>query len=218
VRPGPLALIALALALAVGGCGAAKHNPAALRLQREDLIATSRALAASESSVERELTAAKAAWPLVATGLPGAPTIALPAVGAAAASATKVAQPALFGEAQARSLTGPASKLASLFRDYTILTQRGWQLIAAAIDQIQHGSRTVARFARANVALYIDSVYDGHFELAQIGKKLRAAYQGLGGPAAFAGSLTRGEVAALARAYSEATARLRPHVRVQLGS
>jgi hypothetical protein len=75
-----------------------------------------------------------------------------------------------------------------------------------------------ARFARANVDLYIESVYDGHFELAQISEKLHKAYQNLGGPSAFGESLTPAEVNAVAAAYSEAAARLRPHVGVRLGS
>ena len=54
--------------------------------------------------------------------------------------------------------------------------------------QIEHGSPASARFARENVALYIESVYDGHFDLAQIGKKLPAAYRTLGG----AGRVRRG--------------------------
>jgi len=75
-----------------------------------------------------------------------------------------------------------------------------------------------AKFARENVGLYIESVYDGHFDLAQIAKRLRKGYHNLGGAAAFAGSLTPAEVNSLANAYSEATARLHPHVGVKLGS
>ena len=68
------------------------------------------------------------------------------------------------------------------------------------------------------MALYIESVYDAHFGLAQIGKKLLAGYRKLGGQAAFGAALTQGEVDALADAYSEATDRLHPHVGVRLGS
>ena len=69
-------------------------------------------------------------------------------------------------------------------------------------DQIEHGSPAGARFARENVALYIESVYDGHFDLAQIGKQLSDGYRELGGPAAFGRALTQAEVDALARVYS----------------
>ena len=51
---------------------------------------------------------------------------------------------------------------------------------------------SAAAFARANSPLYIESVYDGHFGLAQIGKNLTAGYRKLGGAAAFGKALTRG--------------------------
>ena len=87
----------------------------------------------------------------------------------------------LFGEAQARTLTGPASQLAGLFRSYALLSARGWKLLDAGLAQIESGSPASARFARENAPLYIESIYDGHFTLAQIGKKLLAAYGKLGG-------------------------------------
>ena len=155
----------------------------------------------------------------MANGLP-ADTSAIPraSILAAAQSAAAVTLPAQLQEAQAATLTGPASGMAGLFRAYSGLSARGWQLIGAAIEQIEHGSPTSARFARENVALYIESVYDGHFDLAQIGKKLPAAYRTLGGPAAFGAALTQAEVDALARAYSEGNDRLHPHPGVRLGS
>jgi hypothetical protein len=207
-------------ALALVGCaGRAAPKPAAERLRREDLIAVSRALMTPEHEVVTELAAAKAAWPHVANGLP-ADTAAIPRmpIQAAAQSAARVPLPALFQEAQAATLTGPASSIAGLFRTYQGLSARGWQMIGAQIDQIEHGSPTAARFARQNVALYIDSVYDGHFVLAQIGKKILAAYKTLGGPAGFGGALTQAEVEALAAFYSEADDRLQPHPGVRLGS
>ena len=99
-----------------------------------------------------------------------------------------------------------------------MLAALGWRMTGAAINQIQRGSPTEARFARKNVALYIESVYDAHFELAQLGKQLLDGYRALGGPKAFKGSLSQEEVDALARAYSEAADRLHPHVGVRLGS
>ena len=111
-----------------------------------------------------------------------------------------------------------APSLAGLFRAYSGLSTHGWQLIGAAIEQIEHGSPVAARFARANVALYIESVYDAHFGLAQVGKQLVAGYKTLGGASAFGPSLTQAEVDRLAGTYSEASDRLHPHPGVKLGS
>jgi hypothetical protein len=206
--------------LAASGCGSSKPaSSAGLRLQREDLLQVSRALQRLQAPVAAEVKATKAAWPLVANGLPAdTRTIGRPPLRTATETAARLEVPALFQEAQAVALTGPAAALAGLFRSYSGLATRGWQLIGAAIDQIEHGSPRAARFARANVALYIESVYDAHFNLAQIGKSLVSAYHKLGGSSAFARALTQAEVDALARAYSEEADRLHPHVGVRLGS
>lgn len=214
-------LLSVIVAGALSGCGGAGSTPAELRLQREDLVAVSRALASVERPVAIEVAAAKRAWPLIANGLPtGASALASTRVpvAAAATSAVHVLTPPMLGEAQADSLTGAGAGLAGLFRNYIGLTTRGWTLSSAAIDQIEHGSPNVARFARENVGLYIESVYDGHFDLAQIGKHLADGYRRLGGPSAFGRALTQAEVDALANAYSEANVRLHPHVGVRLGS
>jgi hypothetical protein len=174
-----------------------------------------------ERPIAIEVAAAKRAWPLVANGLPtGAGPLASTRVpvSAAATSATRIPTPPVLGETQADSLTGPGAGLAGLFRDYVGLTTRGWTLIGAAIEEIEHGSPAGARFARENVGLYVESVYDGHFDLAQIDKHLTDGYRQLGGPAAFGSTLTQAEVDALADAYSEASVRLHPHVGVRLGS
>jgi len=209
-----------AAATTLTACGSSQTaTPAALRLQREDLVAVGHALHTVERPVAVETAAAKRAWALVANGLPSpTPSIAAPAVTAASASAAKISLPAQLSEPQAASLTGPASQLAGLFRTFSGLIGNGWGLIGAAIGQIERGSPAAARFSRENVALYIESVYDGHFGLAQIGKKLLAGYKELGGPPSFGDLLTQGEVDSLARHYSEATERLHPHVGVRLGS
>lgn len=221
-----------------------------MRLEREDLVTTVHTLRSVEGPVNRELAAAKRAWPLVVNGLPAGSVQSVRApVRSAAASAAAIPKPSLF---EAHFLTGAATELAGLFMDFEGLSTRGWSLIGAAIDQIEAASPAslrsgpagteergaanangtgsgsaarptaakiaAARFARANVDLYIESVYDGHFELAQIAEKLRKAYENLGGPSAFGESLTPAEVNAVAAAYSEASARLRPHVGVKLGS
>ena len=72
-------------------------------------------------------------------------------------------------------------------------------------------STAAARFLRANAALYIYCVYDGHYDLSLIGKVVQSAYRKLGGPSVFGASLTQGQVGALARSYSIPTARLEPH-------
>ena len=203
-----------------GGGGTGKtSSTAALRLQREDLIAVSHALKAAEGPAASEVAATKLAWPIVANGLPAdAAAVASPAITAAGQSAEAIKVPALLQQAQAVSLTGPAAALAGLFRTYAGLSSRGWMLIGASTEEVDHGSPAAARFARENIPLYIESVYDGHFSLAQLGKKLRAGYEKLGGPASFGRALTQSEVDALADAYSEADDRLHPHVGVRLGS
>jgi hypothetical protein len=220
VRTATAVLLLSGTLLVAAGCGAGKPPTAAeLRLQREDLVAVSHALSSVERPVTSEVTATRLAWPLVANGLSVHP-VSNPhsPIAAATASAALVKVPALMQDAEAVALTGPASQLAGLFRSYTGLATRGWQLIGSSTQQIEHGSPAAARFARENVALYIESIYDGHFSLAQIGKKLTAGYKKLGGQTAFGRSLTQAEVDALADAYSEHADRLHPHVGVRLGS
>lgn len=207
-------------ALVLAGCGGGrKPTPRELALERADLVLVCRALSAVEQPVAGEVAATKAAWPLVVNGLPsGTSAVSSPAIALAAQRAAALKLPALFEEGEAASITGPGSSIAGLYRAFSLLATRGWQLIAAAAQEIEHGSPTAASFARANVALYIESVYDAHFGLAQIGKKLLDGYKKLGGPHGFGASLTQAEVDALAMTYSEARDRLRPHVRVRLGS
>src|SRR5271163_2834058 len=74
-----LAALLLTLGVVVGaggllaGCGGTRGvatNPTAAKLQREDLVAIARGLRRAEGSAEREMDAARIAWPLVANGLP----------------------------------------------------------------------------------------------------------------------------------------------------
>jgi hypothetical protein len=212
--------MAFASAIAAAGCGhSTSVTTPASQLERSDLIAASRALSSVTGPVEREIAASKPAWPPVANGLPASITAASrAAVAAASVRAGAVPMPASFTAAPTASLTGPGAGIAGLFRVYSGLASRGWRMIGAAIDQVEHGSPAAARFARANVALYIESVYDAHFSLAQIGKQLTRGYTKLGGPSAFGASLTQAEIDSLARFYSEANARLHPHPGVRLGS
>jgi hypothetical protein len=218
-RRASLALLVAAALTSATGCGSSGHaTPTGLRVQREELIATAQALAAIQPQVDREAAAAKAAWPALANGLPSAPS-----AGQRASLATAVKQaaalklPALFEESAAQRLTGPASGLASNVRRFAVLTARGWRLSEYAIEA-QGGGAGAAKFARSTVALYIESVYDAHFGLAQIGKALLAGYEKLGGPSAFGAALSKTEVERLAGVYSEARYRLHPHPGVQLGA
>ncbi len=209
-----------ALATGCGGAASKAATPAALKLEREDLAAACRALQSVRAPVSREVAATKAAWPLIANGLPAdvGAVSGSPAAARAAASAVRLPIPALFSEAQARTLTGPAAQIAGLYRSYALLSTRGWKLLNASLRQIESGTPAAARFARANAALYIESVYDAHFALAQVGKKLTAAYEKLGGATSFGAGLAQAQVQALALAYSEASDRLHPHVAARLGS
>ncbi len=211
------------LAFAIGGCGGGKatggHPTMQQKLERQDLAAVAHALSATEPQIRAEVAATKAAWPLVVNGLPAdLSTIPVASIQAASSSAQRLRPPALFSERGAAAIAGPGGQLAGELRNFAVLSTNGWRMIAAAIGQIEHGSPTARRFARANVNLYIASVYDAHFGLAQIGKQLVAAYKKLGGPAAFGASLTQRDVDYLAAAYSEPSDRLHPHTGVQVGA
>ena len=168
-----------------------------------------------------EVAATRAAWPLVVDGLPADASLSASsraAIGLASQRASALTLPSLFGEHEAASLTGPSSGIAGTFRSFSVLAARGWLLIDAAAGQVERGDSAAARFARENVALYIESVYDAHFGLAQIGKHLLAGYKTLGAASKFGASLTQTQVDGLADFYSEANDRLHPHSRVRLGS
>jgi hypothetical protein len=212
-----LGYVAVALASCGGSATSKQTTPAASKLQREDLAAAGKALAQSQTAVAAEVVVTRAAWAPIADGS----TARLGAVSSSPSALAKVTQlpvPALFGEVQSRTLTGPASQIAGLFRTSALLSTRGWKMLIASSQAIASGSPAAARFARENVALYIESIYDGHFALAQIGKKLLAGYEKLGGASGFGSSLTRSEIDALTQAYSEPRIRLYPHVRVRIGS
>jgi len=180
----------------------------------------SAALRDLQGPIAAEVAASKAAWPLIANGLPGTTASASSSatIGAAVDRAARLRLPQSLGEAEVRSLTGPGAQIAGLVRSYAVLNARGWKLLGAGLTQIGGSSPANARFARANAPLYVESVYDAHFALAQVGRKLLAGYDKLGGASAFGATLTPAQVGALARAYSEAEDRLHPHPGVRLGS
>jgi hypothetical protein len=195
---------ALAVAAALGACGSHAPRAAGLRLERADLVRLGNTLRRLESPVHAEVAAARAAWPALAGGLPSpSPPATRRTIASAAAHAEAIALPA-FVLAEG-GLTGPAAGVGGLLKSYTALTRRGWQFLTAA----SHTSR--ASFLRANSGLYVYCVYDGHFELSVLGKKLQQAYRKLGGGEAFGAALTPAEVEALAQAYTGASTRLEPH-------
>ncbi len=219
VRRAALLIACGAAALACTACGSSSRaTDQGLRLQREDLIAAARALEKASPEVQAEVGATKAAWPLIANGLRSPVSSEEErTIAAAARTAAALHLPSVFGELRAAELTGPASSISGSFRSYAGLAARGWQMILYALGAERAGGGG-ASFARANVALYIESVYDAHFGLSQIGKKLIAGYDKLGGPAAFGSALPRSEAQRLAGVYSESRYRLHPHDGVKLGS
>lgn len=216
----PLLLAAMAL-LALAGCGSHHHNQAELKLEREDLVAVAHALEQARPAVASELQASRRAWPWVVDGLPtsaGGLAGVRETIAQAALSAARLPEPKPITETESRYLTGPGAPLASIYRQYAGLVSRGWAQIAAMSAQIEHGPPTARRFARENVALYIESVYDGQFDLGQIQKRLKKGYAEVGGPQALGQQLTQAEVSALEALYSEARTRLSPRATVKLGS
>jgi hypothetical protein len=160
--------------------------------------------------VQREVSASRRVWPLIASGLPPtfSPTLRS-AVAHATASAKAIREPRFMTNAS--RLTGPAAGIAGLYESYERLTERGWRLTAAGIAAIAGGTPTVSSFARNNSPLYIDAIYDGHFNLSLLGKSVASGYTKLGGPSGFGAGLTQTQVDALTAAYSTPGVRLEPH-------
>lgn len=206
---------------ALAGCGGKVRSvtPAEAKLEREDLVAVARALRTVEPAVSGELTTARRAWPLLIYGL------ATPVserererILLAQEAAGRLPLPPLLAEREAAALTGPASPLAGRYRDFQQLCSESWRQIAVALHQSEAGPVAASRFARANVALYIEGVYDAHYSLAETGRAVADAYQSLGGPGRFGDALTQTQVDQLARFYTHGRVRLEPHEVVKLGS
>lgn len=203
----------IGLALAGGGCGkSTRRNPSAaeLTLERTQFAQVAGGLLSARPGVAREVAASRAAWREIAGGLPSSFSYSLRGqVAAASAQAGALPQPAFL--ASAKRLTGPAAGLAALYETFTRLAERGWRLTDASIASISGGSSADARFARGNSSLYIDSIYDAHFDLSLLGKSVAKGYERLGGPSAFGAKLTQAQIERLAAAYAIPTARLAPH-------
>ncbi len=247
MRLAAAALASVAVA-AAAGCGGAHPRPAALRVERTDLVQLAHTMLRLRRPTAAEVAAARVPWPSLAGGLP---RVAAPALRVEVATAEHhAAALTLPSEVTTEgSVTGPAAELAGMLKSYVRLAQRGWQYLATALGagsatsptheatHLRQSARGVvggvapapaarssaagagnngvstaaARFLRANAALYIYCVYDGHYDLSLIGKVLQSAYRKLGGPPAFGASLTPSQVEALARAYSIPGALLEPH-------
>ncbi len=208
-------LVAAALAVgvaaaSVAGCGGHRPRPAALRIERTDLVVLAHTLTQMRAPVAAEVAVAHTAWGSLAGGLPHE---ASPALRALVTRARRLAAALRLPAAVLVEgyVTGPAVSLAGMLKSYVRLSQRGWGYLAAALATPAGASAQSARFLRANAPLYIYCVYDGHYSLSLVGKTLQSAYRKLGGPAAFGGALTQGEVETLARAYSILATRLQPH-------
>lgn len=120
-----------------------------------------------------------------------------------------ITEPPFMGQQEV--LTGPAAGLAGLWGGYSRLARDGWIMTEATIATIAHGPVRAATFSAANSSLYIDSIYDAHFNLSLLGKSLIDGYRKLGGQSAFGAKLTQSEVEALASGYSISAVRLEPH-------
>lgn len=218
----------LGAAMLIAGCGSSSSSHAQsnreLALERAQFEQVSSQLSALQVAVKREVAASRAAWPSIAGGLPQALGSGLrTSVAAADARAKALPEPSFL--ANASKLTGPASGIAGTYENYEQLAQRGWNLTEAAVQTIASaGSATTttttaasantaaqASFERANSPLYIDAIYDGHFDLSLLGKSLLSGYERLGGPEAFGSALTQAQVNALAGVYSILAVRLEPH-------
>jgi hypothetical protein len=179
-------------------------------LERAQLAQVSDGLRSAEEPVRREVAASRSAWPSIAAGIPRALPSSLRAdVAAASASAGALSEPAFM--ANPARLTGPAAGIAGIYESYERLAERGWRLTDASIAAIAGAAPAAASFARENSSLYIDAIYDGHFDLSLLGKSLISAYEQLGGARAFGATLTPGEIGALGGAYSIPAVRLEPH-------
>jgi hypothetical protein len=214
VLPSAIAVVLLVGLIALlTGCGSTtSYSPSSreLALQRSQFVKVSDELRGLEHAVQRELSSSRKAWPTIANGLPQTFEAGLrEAVKQATTSAAALPEPPFAAKADV--LTGPAAGIAGLYESYSRLTERGWRLTETGIAAIRANNPATANFERANSSLYIDAIYDAHFNLSLLGKSLISGYERLGGPRAFGATLTQNELNALATAYSIPAVRLEPH-------
>lgn len=186
-------------------------------LRRLDLVFVSHALERARASVQLEVSASRQPWSLIAHGFPSKAGDSLrKQVSEASSRASSISAPEFMVSvpgptAIPRSmLTGPAAGVAGLFQSYASLSRHGWKITEAVLDGLRAGRPQAVRFLRANADLYLSCIYDGHFDLALIGKSLLDAYHALGGSNMFGNSLTEAQVQNLGRFYNKEL-RLEPH-------
>lgn len=210
-----LAAAAIIAAIVVWQSLPESHTSTELALQRSQLALVSHQLLPLERAVGSEVLGARAAWPSIARGLPAHPGSRLAAQVASANAAAHALQAPAFVEIR-HELIGPAERIALLFGNFELLTQRGWAHVDQAVTVLQHGPAAIASFERSNAGLYINGIYDAHFEASLIGEHILSSYERLGGPQAFGSSLTPAQVHSLLTAFSPQTVRLTPHLWKQL--
>jgi hypothetical protein len=205
------AIGALALLLALLLSEPESHTPLELRLQRSQLTLVSTQLAALEQPVQREVIATRAVWHSIAKGLPAHPGARVAAqISVARAAAEALPAPAFLE--YRHKLLGPAWRISTLFAEFELLAKHGWAHVDQAVGTLRHGPAAVARFERTNAGLYIDSIYDGHFDASLIGERVLNSYKRLGEQHAFGASLSPATVKSISLAYSPKTVRLTPHL------
>lgn len=215
IAAGLLATVAIVVAIVIWQSLPEEHTPTELALQRSQLALISHQLLPLENAVQSEALAARAAWPSIAAGLPAHPGPRLAQqVAFARAAAQALATPA-FVEIR-HELIGPGQRIAAAFGDFELLAQRGWAHVNQAVGALRHGPAAVASFERANAGLYINGIYDAHFEVSQIGEHVLSTYRRLGGPQEFGSSLTRAQVHSIYVTFSQQALRLTPHLWKQL--
>jgi hypothetical protein len=216
-------ILAVGLAGALTSCGGTSRTASTstiseLALRRADFVLVSRLLEGARASVKLEVNASRHPWSQIAHGLPSTISASLRRqVSVASFRASHIQAPAYMifapgptaGRAQGR-FTGPAAGVAGLFQAYASLSQRGWKILQTTVDGIANGQPRDARFLRGNADLYLTCIYDGHFDLALIGRSLLDSYNKLGGSKLFGSSLTEARIASLERFYAKDLG-LEPH-------
>lgn len=216
LRSTALLLLGSCAVVLLAGCSGKLHNQLELRLESADLRMVAGQLSSAKGPIRAEVAAARSAWPSLYDGLSATvPKRLTFDVAEAQARISRLRQPAFLN--QIHTLTGPASGIGALFESFWGLSHQGWSAISATLTSIRHGPRSAARFRRANVAIYIQSVYDAHYDLSLIGASIQRGYERLGGTATFGVALTPTEVSALASFYSRTGVRLEPHPSSSLG-
>ncbi|MHB1539601.1 MAG: hypothetical protein ACYCUM_11795 [Solirubrobacteraceae bacterium] len=220
-RRARLSAILTALALGVAGIavgfalgGHSSPTAAELGQRRAHLAYVAAGLRHAAPSVRRELATTKAAWPAIAQDLPSKPSASLLARSAAATRAAEAVRTPPFIPLL-DELVGPAAGIARLFRSSQLLLRDGWQHVDAALNATARAG-SAARFERANSSLYVESIYQGAFDLSIIGESVEGNYRKLGGPKIFRRELTPVRVGVIAHTYSPA-AKLEPHAVLRSG-